>query len=547
LPDFLAFQHNLIARAAPSYYNSTNAFFYPIPSASEEDSFVAQFGVPGAPLDFAPRVWRYFDWENAGGGNQEDHRGIALMKWLERGFTGAYVSAVHSFQHVEEEAFPHADFAGGWRSRPATDLDNGTGGFGYPSMTSLNTDLFCDAGVNFCGRLWNKDEHTHFYFMPDYHSMTGDETVNDAIDIGGPYDRYLNPNAYKNSGHLSATRSVGIELMWEARLNRYLSAIGDSANAETTMQIANATVQAQLYPALLTNGFGDSYQGVSQNRGIQFIGGNAQGLFFRRERLTTTFQASILLEGINEYLAVACPSWPSASSSSDCNKLADTAYGIASWGLNEAWMPSSMSPVGGCGGAIGGLAYSVHVDVRTTDTSVNRMCGWSDWFFFYTASKYTGTTTQWSWLDKFEKYYLPGVVAHMPSATFSSERGGIFQGAVLDQILAPPAYTLVDVPVQVIERGHNSCLLSWTVPAGATSYRIKYSSRTIVDWLGFNPLNYTFALSPTTNQPWFSATDVANVPPPAAPGSTQTLTVTGLDPTQLWHFAMKAYVSAAHP
>jgi len=558
---FLSLQHQLIARAPADYYNSTQVFFYPLPDPAQVDSYAQQFGVRGAPQDYAPKAWRYYEWENAGGPNQEDHRGIALMSWLQRGFTGAYVTAVQSFQHVEEDAFPHADFDGGWRSRPASELDNGAGGFGYPTAASLNTGLLCDSGVTSCGRLWNQDEHTHFYFMPDYYFLTGDETVNDAIRMGGPFDRYLNRNASKNTGgHLSAVRSVGIELMWEARLHQYLTAIGDSANAATTLQIADAVLDGQIYPALSGDGHGTSAQGVSISRGIQFVGGNAQGLTLRRQRLTTTFQASILLEGMQELLAVECPAWP-AGSSPACNKLADTAFGVASWGLNEAWMPLSLSPAGGCATAMGGFSYSIDVDTRTPDSSINRMCGWSDWFFFYTASKYTGTTTASQWLDKFNHYYLPGVVARMNASSFSTERGSVFEGAVMDQIFHPPSYALVDIPVRVTSRGPNF-LLSWTVPAGAVSYRIKYSNRAIVDWLNFNPLSFSYALSPVANQPWFSAPDLtSDLAPalasgssgsssglssglaPAAPGSTQMLSVSGLNPAQPWHFAIKAYIA----
>jgi hypothetical protein len=58
--------------------------------------------------------------------------------------------------------------------------------------------------------------------------------------------------------------------------------------------------------------------------------------------------------------------------------------------------------------------------------------------------------------------------------------------------------------------------------------------------LNFNPVTNTFGIDANTNVPWFAATDVDNPPTPAAPGTTQSFTVTGLGSSQ--NFAMKAYV-----
>jgi hypothetical protein len=107
--------------------------------------------------------------------------------------------------------------------------------------------------------------------------------------------------------------------------------------------------------------------------------------------------------------------------------------------------------------------------------------------------------------------------------------------------LHPQAPSLVAVPVTVENIGAGSYSLSWTVPAGATAYRIKYANKTIVDWIGFDPVNNVFLGDPTTTWAWFASTDVANPPAPATAGTTQTFTVTGLDASQTWSFAVKAY------
>jgi hypothetical protein len=93
-------------------------------------------------------------------------------------------------------------------------------------------------------------------------------------------------------------------------------------------------------------------------------------------------------------------------------------------------------------------------------------------------------------------------------------------------------------------------MLTWTAPAGAKSYRIKQSDRSIVDWIGFNPKTNTYIGDPVTSTNWFAAAEVTAgehgtcPPPPAAAGTVQTCSITGLDEKRGWHFAMKASVSA---
>ena len=102
----------------------------------------------------------------------------------------------------------------------------------------------------------------------------------------------------------------------------------------------------------------------------------------------------------------------------------------------------------------------------------------------------------------------------------------------------------MNVAVKVVGLGEGSYSLSWVVPEGAQSYRIKLSDKQIVEWLNFNPTTNTFGLDPNANVPWFAATNVTSAPPPGAPGSVQTFTIGGLDPTKTYHFAMKAYISS---
>src|SRR5262249_268286 len=124
----------------------------------------------------------------------------------------------------------------------------------------------------------------------------------------------------------------------------------------------------------------------------------------------------------------------------------------------------------------------------------------------------------------------------------NADYGLIFVGTMVNEVLHPQSATLVSVPVTVKNVGSGAYSLSWTVPAGATTYRLKYSNQNIVDCLNFDPATTPFAVDPNANVPWFAATDTSSVPAPAAGGSTQSYTINGLDPAKTWHFALKAYV-----
>jgi hypothetical protein len=121
------------------------------------------------------------------------------------------------------------------------------------------------------------------------------------------------------------------------------------------------------------------------------------------------------------------------------------------------------------------------------------------------------------------------------------------------QSMLHPWGDLHTVPVSVTNNGAGNYTLTWTVPAAVQKYRIKQGDRPIVDWIGFNPKTNTFVGNPDASTNWFAANEVTSgrhgtcPPAPAAAGSRQTCTITGLDAAQSWHFAMKAVVSIESP
>src|SRR5206468_11614424 len=125
-------------------------------------------------------------WATGGVSNQMEFRLAHLFNFIRRGFTGNYLDSAHFYKFVAEKAFPMSDNFD-WRNRPASETQY----VGYPVATSANGNL----GI----RDWVEpdEEHSHWYGMPDFYFMSGDETIHDGV-LEGPKDSFMN-NTSTNS------------------------------------------------------------------------------------------------------------------------------------------------------------------------------------------------------------------------------------------------------------------------------------------------------------------------------------------------------------
>jgi hypothetical protein len=125
----------------------------------------------------------------------------------------------------------------------------------------------------------------------------------------------------------------------------------------------------------------------------------------------------------------------------------------------------------------------------------------------------------------------------------TSDFGSVQPAAMIHLLNTPAPHSLVSVPVSSVHNGGGSYTISWTVPPGTVSYRIKWSSKTIVDWIGFDPITNQFSGNPATTTAWFAANAGPSVAP-ANPGATQSVTInTGVTGLTAGNFSVKAYVT----
>jgi hypothetical protein len=531
--EFTKFQYPLIARASLATYNNAQVFPVPILDPSEADNFYKSLGMGCCIADKSPSIHRAYAWSAPGGGNQAEMRWSDLLLWLQRGYTGRYLDAAHFYTFQTEQVFPRSDDYGStpfhWRDSfvpPAELATNGVPG----NINSLNNNLNCDVGANKCGRNWMEPaaEHAHWYGMIDYYFMTGNEAVKDAVQ-DGPTDEFGNPKiTYIANKSYANTRAVGAALMSAERLHNFYAATGDNATASAVFTAGDAIITGQIFPNLTLSGYGSSpIKGVSRTRGVASEAQDLDGA----DRVYDPLMQGILNEGLWEYLQEHGTGW------TNYQNTFDLAEGIASSVIKESFVQTGLKDTGCTTGA--GLPYEVYMD-KANAASFHPTCGQTVWFNFFNAAKYGDSNVPWAsvfeaHLKHVDKNSMPGKWA---------EYGTVFVEAAINEILHPEPTKLVDVPLQVTNKGNGSYLLSWTVPVGAQKYLFKYSDKKIVEWLNFNPATNTFGISPATNVPWFAASNPTGAPAPASGGTVQTYTVTGLDPTKIWQFALKAYVPA---
>jgi hypothetical protein len=522
--EFLAYQHYLLARAPRTQYNNAGAFFYPLIDPVAEDNYYKSISVACCMNDLTPKIFRRYDWEAGGAGNQHDMRWSYLRNFLQRGLAGRYVFASNFYRMVVEKSFPRSD-GFDWRNHPLSQLNY----LGQPSgIASANAGLAIQN--------WIDGQHAHWYGMTDYYFMTGDETVKDQV-LDGVKDDFLNANSTVNSLGMWEARDIGERLMAIARLYQTLNAINDT-DATGLIPIADGILSRQVFPELNVSGYGTGSpvpggsQGVSRTRGMQYGCCNTDSVGTMSGRVAAPFHHAILEEGLWELSQSLGPAWP------NYNLTTDLAYATAQWGLTEGYgSPPGQTPTP----MNSGFRFEIWLDQPNASSKyvLAPGNGQTTWFNFYMPAAYAGDL---SWQQKFAWFMQRSSAAF--GLSIWAEYGSHMMQAVVDKILNPPALQLINVPLTAHNNGGGSYTLSWTVPQGAVSYRMKsMAGKTIVDWVGFDPLQNTFIGDPTKTWPWFSSTDVANLPLPAAGGSTQTFNVTGLDPSQNFNFALKAYVS----
>jgi hypothetical protein len=563
--EFLKFQHYLVARAPYTHYNTTEVFgpHFRMADPTVEQAFYEDAKTAGVPSMSGYTAWPYLDetphnaswplqafrakaWGDTGGGNQSEFGWSQFFNFITRGMTGRYIDSMQWYRFVMDSAFYRSD-GFSWVGQSGIDA------LGHPDRVSANSAEVTAENLRVIDQ-----SHPHWYGLGDYYFLTGDEGAKDAM-LDGVKDFYEQAGTYAVSGDLSTTRAVGMHLLGAARAAAFLADVGVSNT--TILDNATDLYDLEVAPVLCPEsdeagssctftpnpgiGHEDAQFGTSRQRGVHWAGGYVSNYCGDSVvyRMNDDFTNSLLAQGILELRDAKGSAW------ADYYEALDLAYGITRASLTENYHDAGAGEWDDNGfrghvlvdveSATGGIVAG---DCPPDDANYEVAVRATLWMLFYTQYLVDGGTADWS-----EKFTI-AVQKLIAASGVGWPELGSYQLSTLAAILDNPgSTTLEDVTITgVTDNGGGSYTIQWTVPTGAESYRIKYSSKTIVPWLNFDEGTYVFGISSTANTPWFAATNVPTLPAPEAVGTTQSLTIstglgTGLTSA---NFSVKAYALA---
>ncbi|MEO8367702.1 MAG: Ig-like domain-containing protein [Candidatus Solibacter sp.] len=482
-------------------------------------------------------MYKFYTWPAPGITNQMEHRYSHLLNFVRRGLTGNYLDTANFYKMVSEAAFPRSD-GFDWKDKPTGEKRY----FDEPTATSVNAALAMNNRID--------GEHAHWYGMPDYYMMSGDETIKEAI-VDGPRDYYLDStstNNLINMGKIWDARFVGAVLMGLARTSVFLNSIGDTASAATLLSRCNTVWTLQIKPDLCASGYpagcvpsldgtdtGVYQRGTSKVRGVTFQWGDTSidntGCSFAIDRSHVPFENGILVQGMSELRQAYGPSW------ADYTAIYDVMYGITQGNFGEMFSDDGTNSWAGKG-----FRYKAAIDYPSTCSANFRVQNPNAfWPMFTLRTNYEGAATASVWKRKL------GLTLQSVISGGSAIRDELYQYTIANAIYAVnhPPLSLNTVPITgFTDNGGGSYTISWAVPSGTQSYRIKWYTSKIVDYIGYDAATATFIGNPAATMNWFAATDAPSVSAPS--GTTQSFTIatatTGLTAA---NFMVKAYVTGA--
>ncbi|HYJ32479.1 MAG TPA: hypothetical protein VE326_04615 [Candidatus Binatia bacterium] len=497
-------QYPLSGRAPMAQYSAAGAIYGETKLVSANDQqrwFTAHGGTSPSLANLTPGFYRYKAWGAGGGGNQMDFAFVDMIDWIRTGNGGFLAEGERNSLYKADTAVRHSD---GF-DYTANQIDPGDEGSGV----NLGT---------FNGRIFDF-EHPHWISVPIAYYMTGNELYHEAfLDYGewkhgmadGVTPYYYKPlQTFGDGGMRGWSRYYrDFALLWDiTRDPRYWSDL----STMTTATLASRDTPGSGLPA-----------GRNLDRGYMWQSWNG----YVTPRLVSDFMTvQIHFEAMWEGLRLM-----REANDPRAQAMEDYLLGLADFIYNEFYFDV------GSGSTQFGYVYAYYLDQVNDATNPY----WSEGFRPISSARALtlayNLTGDAKYLTRAAKL-LVGDIQYVTVRTPSDPASE----AMMQTDLYRPVTGWFTVPgVAATSVGSGSYQLSWTVPPGTTGYRIKAADRTIVPWLGFNQATRAYQFPPASNVAWFAAGDApGTVPAPLAPGSVQTVTVSGLDPAKSWKFAVR--------
>ena len=564
---FLSWQHNLVAYPTTySYANTTLAMggtgIWPLTDPAAEDTFYASLVTKMKPkfnssgistADFGVNVndpFHYLNaiiynsWDTGGTGNQMDYGWSHLVNFFRRGHDGEYLQSLNWGKVVMEKWMPRLD-GDMWKNHTG-DIDQQ----GFPVLfTPQNYSKVYSSGSQ-GDRAGMEHRISRGGGLIDLYYISGDETVKDYINQV-LLDFYSNTwsGLYPNKGGYINDRSIGSHLSIAGRLYTFLNDQGDPTNAATVKSIGQTVYDKQVKPDLCVNGYptgcttsGTStlnasglsrvrgmlygtYQNVTSPEGLGNLGPGSndcvgsvtsRGASNNVVGGVAAFKQSMWQNGMWEFRAAMGSNWANYTES------LDLMYLNAQYALTDGYNDDGSGSYGSMGQRYylaldfaNNVPAPCYIDGarfyagRTIDTV---------WVPYFTQNQYNGSVTSWKnkLVAQMQKNIADGTIGDF---------GHYLNSAAVQAMITTPSQSLVTVNnLSVGPYTAGNYNVTFDAPLGATSYRIKCATSnalTLVEWIGFNPGTYQWAIpsrTPQSYQNWGAATEVTGF---SVPGGTR--------------------------
>jgi uncharacterized repeat protein (TIGR01451 family) len=500
-----AIQYPLVGKAKDyDVYNQSGALWEKIVSFADEAAYYRSNGWPDMETKIrrpAFTIYRHWYWGETGGTNQYDFAKVHLHCFLRQDeiYGGAYyVNAEQRFLYNADLAVVHTD-----------DYDYRHTATEVPSLVTPN-------GLKTFNDLPNAEhmalqkvifelEHRHSYGMSLYYYLSGDERFKETYADWG---EYLQTRGTDDT----YVRGLAWNIYNMVDLYRF------------THDEAYRALAWQWFQTDVLRAGGLHEYGTDWNRGFYIDRDVSRG-----RRAVLPFMIGTMLPRTYGYFLDYAAKEPV-----QIDRARDVLEGITRFVDHELWYEYSSRP------GDYGLPYSQLVD-EVPPADPRTVEGWygglkevyPSYYFGYLLTGDPNLLRRAELLEKSSAY-------NTPSSYWFQD---LPDRQTLQHLIQHPDLHphWNDLPVSAANNGDGSWTLSWVVPPGTTEYRIKYSDRTIVPWLDYDRYTQAYTVDPAANVAFFAAENVADEPSPAAPGSTQTFVVRGLDAMKTYDFKARYF------
>ena len=503
------FQYPLIARAPVDWYNRNVNGIYPLynfVSFADEKDYVKGKGWDYSVGWRKPKVkiWRYHYWGHGGFLNQHDFARISLVNFLREtqdpGKAGEYfLYSEARFNYNADWAVYHSDDYICTRCTKR--------GYG-PQENKKKANL---AKVIF------EIEHIHWYGLPLYYYVTGDERIKEAILDWGEIVKEWS----KKPWIIVYQRFFGWEMY-------SLAAMYDFTGDPSFMKMADKLFLC-LINAKLDINKPSRTAFIDWERGY-IAGGSGSGWGKDPGLKPGLMTGYIIFDGLYNYYLQMDEEHPLKE------KVADVLEGVSEFMYREPY----------CEGQKKGhwafwLPYVYNLVDRTKSAHQYRLILQA---FYVNLAPYLANGED-RCLERMDK--IIRMTAWDQAGVWGSFGHIDYPGlqSILYQRVPPKNDTTPPPPVedQSAKVKGNEVVLSWTVPADAVRYQIKYSPKKLVESLEFDPDTRTYKYEPSEHANWWAGENISNEPKPIVPGTKQSCIIKGLKPGH-YYFAIRSWDSS---